>query len=145
MENTSIPATLAEAILTEPLWLQLWLMLLVMANLAAIAFLPDRREAGWQVRKESLAIIVSFIAAAIIMDWMYASYGYVRLLGLAHIVAWTPAYVFVLMQRKRLGLSTWFGKYIHVYLIVAGLSLVVDAADVVRYLLGDGELYLRWS
>lgn len=31
------------------------------------------------------------------------------------------------------------------YLVIAGISLLVDAVDVIRYLLGDGELYLRWA
>ena len=33
-----------------------------------------------------------------------------------------------------------FSKYIHAYLIIAGISLVIDAVDVIRYLLGDGQL-----
>jgi len=40
---------------------------------------------------------------------------------------------------------TVFGKYIHFYLVFAGLLLGIDLLDVVRYLLGDGELYLRWA
>jgi hypothetical protein len=38
MEDLSIPATLDEAIFSEPLWLQAWVMLLVIANIAAIPF-----------------------------------------------------------------------------------------------------------
>tara|TARA_B110000858_G_scaffold194218_1_gene248160 strand:- start:1266 stop:1706 length:441 start_codon:yes stop_codon:yes gene_type:complete len=145
MENLSIPATLNEAISSEPLWLQVWVMLLVIANLAAIPFALTKVEGAWKLRKECLAIIVSFIAAAILMNWMYDTFGYVRLLGMAHLIAWTPAFVYVLMRRKELGMSTAFAKYLHFYLIVAGLSLAIDFLDVVRYFLGDGELYLRWA
>jgi hypothetical protein len=53
-----------------------------------------------------VAIIVSFVIAAILMDRMYNTYGYVRLLGMAHLIAWTPAFVYVLMRRKELGMST---------------------------------------
>jgi hypothetical protein len=145
MENIGIPATLNEAIFSEPLWLQAWVMLLVIANIAAIPFALTKVEGAWKLRKECLAIIVSFVVAAILMDWMYNTFGYVRLLGMAHLVAWTPAFVVVLMRRKELGMSTAFGKYVHFYLVVAGLSLGIDLLDVVRYLLGDGELYLRWA
>lgn len=145
MEELSIPATLNEAIFSEPMWLQAWVMLLVIANLGAIPFAFSKVEGAWKLRKECLAIVVSFVIAAILMDWIYNTYGYVRLLGMAHLVAWTPAFVYVLMQRKKLGLSTAFGKYVHFYLVVAGLSLLIDLLDVIRYLAGDGELYLRWA
>lgn len=145
MENLTIPATLNEAIASEPLWLQAWVMLLVIANLGAIPFVLNKVEGAWELRKECLAIIVSFIVAAILMNWMYTNFGYVRLLGLAHLIAWTPAFVYVLMRRKELGMSTVFGKYLHFYLVIVGLSLAIDFVDVIRYLLGDGELYLRWA
>jgi len=35
MEDLSIPATLNETVFSEPLWLQAWVMLLVIANIAA--------------------------------------------------------------------------------------------------------------
>lgn len=134
------PATLSEAISSEPLWLQTWVMLLVVANLAAVPFALTKQEGAWRFRKECLAIIASFLLAAVLMEMLFSSFGYVRLLGLAHLIAWTPAYVYVLMRRKELGISTAFGKYIHFYLLIAGLSLVIDFVDVVRYVLGDGQL-----
>lgn len=137
------PASLTEAIFTEPLWLQIWVMLLVIANMGAVAFVVSRPGEVWRIRKEAIAIITSFVVAAIIMDWMYLTYGYVRLLGMAHLLAWTPAYVYVLSQRKHLGFSSCFGKYIHFYLLVAGISLLIDVLDVIRYFAGDGELF--WS
>ena len=145
MEDLRIPATLNEAIFSEPLWLQAWVMLLVIAHLAAIPFALTKEKGAWKLRSECVAIIVSFVVAAILMDWMYNTFGYVRLLGMAHLVAWTPAFVYVLMRRKQLGMGPAFGKYARFYLVVAGLSLVIDMLDVVRYLLGDGELYLRWA
>lgn len=145
MNPVDIPATLGEAILTEPLWLQAWIVILSSAVLGSVLFLIRRDHAGWHLRRECFAILVSAVAAALIMDWLYAEYGYVRLLGLGHLIAWTPAYVFVWLRRRRIGYHTWFGRYIHFYLIIAGLSLCIDAIDVLRYVLGDGELYLRWA
>ncbi len=134
------PATLNEAILSGPVWLQLWVLTLVLANLGALLFVFSREQGAWRVRKEPVAIIFGFIVAALIMDWIYGSYGYVRLLGLGHLLAWTPAYIYVLSQRKRHGVSSWFGKYVHFYLLIAGISLCIDTVDVIRYLLGDGAL-----
>ncbi len=139
-DSISIPATLNDAILMEPAWLQLWVLLLVLANLGSLLFVFSKEEGSWSVRKEPIAILFGFVLAAAIMEWIFANYGYVRLLGLGHLLAWTPVYIYLLLQRERHGMTSWFGKYIHFYLLIAGISLCIDAIDVVRYLLGDGVL-----
>lgn len=141
---TEIPANLNEAIATEPIWLQAWVMVLVAANLAALLFVVGRREGRWQVRPEPIAIVVSFVAAGLFMGWLYAQVGYVRLLGVAHLVFWGPVWAWILSRRRAIGTGSLFGKYIHLYLVVAGASLLIDAIDVIRHLLGDGELLHRW-
>ncbi len=145
MEPTDLPASLNAAIATEPLWLQGWVLLLVVANLGALLFVVKRREGGLRMRAEPIAILVSFFAAAAFMGWLYTQVGYVRLLGLAHIVCWGPVWLWVVSRRKAIGTADLFGKYVHFYLGVSGLSLLIDVIDVVRYLLGDGELLHRWS
>lgn len=142
---SDLPATLNDAIATEPLWLQAWVLVLVVANLAALLFVIGRRQGRWLVRPEAVAIVASFVAAALFMGWLYEQVGYVRLLGLAHLLCWGPVWVWVLSRHRAIGTSTLFGKYVHLYLLIAGASLLVDAVDVIRYLLGDGELLHRWS
>ena len=134
------PATLGDAIASEPLWLQSWVGLLILSHLLAIIFVVGREEHGWRVRPVPILIIFSFFGAAVVMNWLYANFGYVRLLGLAHLLVWTPVYAWVLYQRKQIGAASLYGKYIHVYLLIAGVSLIIDAVDVIRYLIGDGDL-----
>ncbi len=141
---SSIPATLNDAIATEPLWLQAWVAVLVVTHLAALLFAVGRRDGRWFVRPEAVAIVVSFGAAGLFMGWLYEQVGYVRLLGLAHLVCWGPAWLWILSRRRAIGTNSLFGKYVLVYLAVAGVSLVIDAVDVVRHLVGDGELLHRW-
>ena len=145
MGELDIPATLGEAIATEPSWLQLWVLVLVVTNLAGILFVIGKDENGWKVRAEPIGILISFFVAAAIMNWMYGEFGYVRLLGLAHLIAWLPVYAWIVTRRSGIGLQSVYGKYIHTYLVVAGVSLVVDLIDVIRYLIGDGELFNRWA
>lgn len=140
-----MPPTLNEAIATEPLWLRGWLVILVTANLAAVLFVVGREEGRWRVRPEAIAILVSFVAAGVFMNWLYAQVGYVRLLGLAHLVFWGPVWAWILVRRRTIGSDSLFAKYLLVYLVIAGLSLAIDAVDVVRHLLGDGELLHRWA
>ena len=144
MGELDIPATLGEAIATEPSWLQLWVLVLVVINLAGILFVIGKDAGRWKVRAEPIWILVSFFVAAVIMNWMYGEFGYVRLLGSAHLIAWLPVYVWIFRRRSGIGLQSVFGKYIHTYLIVAGVSLIVDFIDLIRYLSGDGDLFNRW-
>jgi hypothetical protein len=142
---SGLPATLNEAIATEPLWLQAWVGLLVVTHLTALLFAAGRREGRFFVRPEAVAILVSFVAAGVFMGWLYERVGYVRLLGLAHLLFWGPVWLWLLLRRRAIGTDSLFGKYLLVYLAVAGASLGIDAIDVVRHLAGDGELLHRWS
>lgn len=141
--DQNMPATLGDAIATEPAWLQGWVMVMVVTHLIAVFFIPGRGEGRWFVRYEPVAILVSFLLAGMFMNWLYSQVGYVRLLGLAHVVFWTPAWVWVAIRIRAVGLASVFGKYLALYLVIAGFSLVVDVVDVVRYLVGDGELLGR--
>ena len=142
--DPGIPKTLDEAMATEPLWLRTWIQALVAANLGALLFLVGRTEGRWKIRPEPTAILLAFLAAGIAMERLYEEIGYVRLLGIAHLVFWGPVYGWILFARRsRYPLGTPFGAYLHVYLVIAGVSLVVDAIDFIRHLMGDGQLWGR--
>ena len=135
--NEAAPMDFNAAIATQEPWLQAWIMLLVITNLLAVLFVVSKQESGFKVRPEALAILLSFVAAAVFMTWLYNQYGYVRLLGIAHLVFWLPVYVWVLNKYRNSDYSGWFQRYITLYLVIAGISLVVDFIDVVRYFLGQ--------
>ncbi len=143
--DPELPKTLAEAMATEPLWLRSWIYVLVAVNLSALLFVVGKEAGRWQVRREPIAIIVGFVAAAILMGLLYDGIGYVRLLGLAHLLCWGPVWLWILSRRREYTWRSLFGGYLHVYLLIAGISLVIDVIDVARYLLGDGELLGRWA
>ena len=140
MNGATALASLGEALLAEPLWLQGWVLLLVIVHLLATVFVVGREDGVRRVRAEPVAILGSFLVAAALMEWLFQHYGYVRLLGLAHLLGWTPVYGWVLLRRRRIGPETVHGRWIHAYLMIAGLSLIIDVVDVVRWLLGDGAL-----
>src|SRR5262245_61696111 len=143
--DESMPATLGAAIATEPLWLRAWLVVLSSVFVAALFFVLRREAGSWRIRLEPIAILASFLASAAAMNALYAQVGYVRLLGLAHLVFWTPVYVWILYRRRAIPGTSLFERYLSAYLLVAGTSLVIDAIDVVRYLAGDGHLLHRWG
>ena len=112
-----MPATLADAIGTEPAWLQAWVLVLGAVHIAAVAFVVGRDQGRWVVRLEPIAVVASSIAAVIVMTWLYGQVGYVRLLGLAHLV---PVYVWILARRRAIGGRTLFAKWVYAYLSIAG-------------------------
>ena len=75
-----------------------------------------RRRAGERPlagAPEPIAVLVSLAAAGAFMNWLYGEVGYVRLLGLAHVVFWGPVYGWIIWRRRAIGTASWFGKYIH--------------------------------
>ena len=113
----------------QPLWVQIWLNILGPVNFAAIFFVFKSRLA-WIVLA---AIALSFIG----IMYLYAEFGYVRLLGLPHIVFWTPMLVYFWKAVPRLEPS-WFKKYLYVVMGTNFISLLFDYVDVARYFLGSG-------
>ena len=128
--------TLGEAIAAQPPWLLAWVGVLIATHLLAAVFLVQRRDGAWHFRWEPAAIVASFVVAAVIMETLHGAFGYVRLLGLAHLVGWTPIYAWMLRRRGAIGFGSWWGRYVHLYLGVAGTSLAIDAIDLARYLAG---------
>ena len=142
--DTAMPANLETAIASEPMWLQLWVLALVVVNLAAVCFVLTRQSGRWRPRPEALVILASFFCSAAMMSWLYEQAGYVRLLGLPHLVFWLPAYCWLVYRYRNSAFSMPFKAYLWVYFIIAGLSLIVDVSDVGRYLLGEQQpLHLR--
>ncbi|MFT5041035.1 MAG: hypothetical protein ACI8TX_002006 [Hyphomicrobiaceae bacterium] len=139
-EPTEVPTVLMDAMMGSPAWLLVWLFFLMLANMGALAFIYRREDGERRFRPECAAILFSFMAAAAAMEVIFASYGYVRLLGLGHLIFWTPTYLWILSRRSAIGTETGFGRYVHFYLVIAGISLVIDTIDVIRYALGDGAL-----
>jgi len=110
-----------------PVWLQVWIMWLGVANFGSVFFLRHI-QARWT--------LAAFLGAATVMSGLYALNGFNRLLGLGHVVFWTPLLLYLFRQRAELApgrLRSWVSTVI----LTNGVSLIVDYADVVRYLLGD--------
>jgi len=118
-----------EYVALQPLWLQIWLLILVGINFAAILFVLK----DWRPR----IIILAFILVALIMGSMFERFGYTRILGLVHVIVWTPLLAYLWKTRKKYPEHIWTNRYIYLFVAIVGMSLVVDYIDVIRYLLGD--------
>jgi len=113
----------------QPLWLQIWLIALVGINFAAILFVLK----DWRPR----IIVLAFVLVALMMGPMFAKFGYTRILGLVHVIVWTPLMAYLWKTRNNYPAHIWTNRYVYVFMLIVGMSLVIDYVDVIRYLLGD--------
>lgn len=125
--------TLSEAIALQPLWVQYWLYILVFC----IVVLPLTLLIWKQTRLTAVVTIAASILAGIGVSRLYDRLGYVKLLGLPHLILWTPLAWYMWRQIKREDMPVWPRRIMMIVLAVFILSLVFDYVDVARYLLGE--------
>lgn len=117
-------------IASGPTWVRIWVNFMVLMFLPAAVFAFYRRQARW--------LVLVMVLNVIFMLWLYAQVGYVRLLGLPHVVLWTPLVIAWWKTRAQWRVKeTIIGKWILAVFVTMIISLVFDYADVTRYLLGE--------
>lgn len=113
-----------------PSWVYAWVNFMGVVFMLAIPFSFTRVEARWAL----LAMALAFPS----MMALHAAVGMVRLLGIVHIVFWTPLAVYLWRRRGSWRVKdTLAGKWLALLFATILVSLVFDYTDVVRYLLGD--------
>jgi E3 ubiquitin-protein ligase DOA10 len=125
--------TLNQAIAQQPMWVQYWLYMLIFG----IVVLPLALLIWRQTRLTAVVTIAASILAGLGVNWVYNKFGYVKLLGLPHIIFWTPLVYYLLKTLKRGDVPVWPTRIISVILAVFVVSLVFDYVDVIRYLFGN--------
>jgi hypothetical protein len=125
--------TLSEAIAQQPQWVQYWLYVL----LFGILVLPLALLIWKQTRLTAVIIIAASVIAGLGVSWIFDRLGYVKLLGLPHIILWTPLVLYLFGQVKREDMPVWPKRIMMAVLAVFVVSLVFDYVDVVRYMLGE--------
>jgi uncharacterized membrane protein YeaQ/YmgE (transglycosylase-associated protein family) len=125
--------TLQEAIAQQPAWIGYWLNWLLFASF----ILPLALLIWRQSRIAAIAAIVAGVAGAFGTGWLYDKMGYVKLLGLPHIVVWTPLAIYLVRQIRRADMPKWPRWIIGVVLASILISLAFDYTDALRYLLGE--------
>jgi hypothetical protein len=121
--------TLSEAIAQQPLWVQYWLYVLVFC----IVVLPLTLLIWKQTRFTAVIIVVASVLAGLGVSKIYDQLGYVKLLGLPHIILWTPLVWHLWHQIKREDVSKSPRRIMMVITAVFVVSLIFDYVDTVRY------------
>ena len=125
--------TFGQAIDLLPLWVRIWLYVFVFGA----GVLPLVLLAWRQSRKAALVTLAADGLAAVGVMWLFGQLGYVKLLGLPHIIFWTPLVCFLWREIKREDMPDWPGRILWAVLAVFVVSLAFDYVDVARYVLGE--------
>src|SRR5438128_1771371 len=118
--NAAMNDNLMVRIMAQPELIRDWVVWLMLVNTASLLFVR-----GFPGRM----ILLIWIGNALTMSAMYEVFGYVRLLGLSHVLWWTP--MFALLWRRRADLSRpRLGDAQFVWLLLLclsdGISLAID-------------------
>ncbi len=85
---------------------------------------------------EGKLALVALLLSFAVMAAVVARHGFVRLLGLGHIVGWVPLVILFVMRLGQ-GADGLFKYWLIAVILLNTLSLVLDISDVARYLRGD--------
>lgn len=114
----------------QPQWVQHWLdiMVIVLGGFSLV-FSFVRVEARW--------VLAGFLLGAVTLLGLYSQIGYSRLLGLAHVIFWTPVLIYLLRRRAQWRVKeTLSGKWIVLAVMILTISLAFDYTDVIRWVFG---------
>ena len=127
--------TMEEAIAQQPAWVGIWLNWLFFgAFILPLALLIWKKS-----RLAGLLTLALSIPGAAVIFWMYEQMGYVKLLGLPHIIIWTPLAFFFYWKIKDPEMPVWPKRIMVVILVTILISLAFDYVDVARYILGERD------
>lgn len=133
--------TFNEALAEQPQWVQYWVTFMSAVLVGSvIVFLFSKAT-----RRDALIVVLLNIPNFVLMQWLYGELGYVRLLGLPHVLFWTPLAIYLFLRLRNPAIVTPFRQVMWLLLITIAVSLVFDYADVVRYLLGETDPTLAAS
>ncbi len=107
---------------------QLWVGMLVAANLVAPLFFLGHLEAR--------VTLAAGLIGMTLMTALTARFGFSRILGLGH-VAWLPLLAFLAGSVADVPATSGFGLWLRTVIVLDAISLALDAADALRFLRGD--------
>lgn len=116
-----------------PQWVQWWINFIVFVPTACMFGMLFNRL----TRIHALVTFVLFVLGGVSVMLIYNSMGMVRLLGLGHVVFWTPAVIFLLNRVRATKPPQPFAAFAWITILTLGAALVFDYLDVIRWLFGE--------
>ena len=129
--------TFEQALAAQPAWVGIWVTWLGFG-----AFVLPLALLIWkETRITAVITVVASVLAGFGVMQLFERMGYVKLLGLPHIILWLPLCFYLWKQISRSEIRPWPKRIIWVVLVTIGISLAFDIADAARYVLGEREAF----
>lgn len=116
-------------ILSSPLWVQIWVGIMMLVLLPAFVLMFKFREARW--------VAWSMIILGVWTPVLVMAVGASRLWGITHLSFWTPVLCVVVASLVRNGTEGKYQKWLMAVAAVISISLVFDVLDVIRFIGGE--------
>ena len=124
---------LTKGLMSLPMPWPLWIGLLVVINIAGPVYFFEAIEAK--------VVLAAFFASGAAMTAIFAAKGFVRLLGIGHIF-WVPMVPWLWTRLDQVEPGSLIGYWMIAVVALNGISLIIDAIDVGRYVTGDRKPYV---
>ena len=116
-------------------WMTAWLYWMSFAIIVTPLVLVFSKA----TRLDAVIVLLTNIAMLVGMGWIYEQIGYVRLMGIVHVILWTPLFIYLFLRAKNGEMPLLCRLIIWMFVVTLAVSLVFDYTDAVRYLLGERE------
>ena len=88
---------------------------------------------------DAVIVFLTNLAMFVGMSWLYDQMGYVRLMGIVHVILWTPLFIYLFLRAKNGEMPLLCRLIMWMFAATLAVSLVFDYTDAVRYLLGERD------
>ena len=110
---------------------QAWIYWMMAINTASIVFVKNHVPAR--------VVLVVWLLNAGTMMAVAEFTGFTRILGLVHVVYWSPLLVYLVSQIRSTNEKNLYSRWTVTLVTTIGASLILDYIDVVRFILGDRD------
>ena len=121
--------TMNEHMMASPTWVVVWMGIMGLLHIVAIPLAIK----DWRPRIMVIVMIINLV----FMSALFHTYGYTRILGLSHVIFWTPLLAYLWKTRNKHPEREFTGRFVKLAIAIIFISLLFDYADVMRYVLGD--------
>lgn len=115
-----------------PLWVQLWVALILVPVNAASLFYLAQPAGAWL----ALMAVGAMLCNGVLM---LVERGFSKVMALPHVLIWTPMLALILWLLSQ-DIADGFRTYLVILLAVDVISLILDAIDTRKWLSGDRKI-----
>jgi len=77
------------------------------------------------------------VFSVLVMLWIHSTLGFVKLLGLGHVLFWTPVVILIWRKLSTTSLPVLFKAVLWILMLTMVAALAFDYVDVLRWVFGN--------